>query len=84
MAPDPATPTHYMATSGVKTTLEAKLDQKDLDKLNKARNLKVILTTDTNNKHVTIRREDFLKIKAYLQLHPVVDIDVTVSENGIL
>lgn len=84
VAPDPATPTHYMATSGVKTTLEAKLDQKDLDKLNKARNLKVILTTDTNNKHVTIRREDFLKIKAYLQLHPVVDIDVTVSENGIL
>lgn len=84
VAPDPADHNRYMASSSVKSTIETVLHKNELDKFHQARTMRVTLRTDTNGKHVTIRRDDFLRIKGYLMVHPTVDIDISVTDNGIL
>ena len=75
---------NYVASSSVKTTVETMLVNSDLDKLDRAKNIHLTMRTDTDNKHVTMRRSDFLKIKAYLQVKPSVDVDIPITDNGIL
>jgi hypothetical protein len=75
---------NYVASSSVKTTVETMLVNSDLDKLDRAKNIHLTLRIDTDNKHVTVRRSDFLKIKAYLQVKPSVDVDIPITDNGIL
>lgn len=81
---NPANPAQYVAIQDKETTLEAVLDNNDIDKLSKAKILKVVLKTDSNNKHVAIRRSDYLKVRAYLITKPSVNIDAPITNGGIL
>lgn len=74
----------YRATGDRQTVVESVLSNSDIDKLSRARNMKVVLRTDSDNKHVVIRRTDFLRLKAYLQTNPTVHIDIPVTDGGIL
>lgn len=82
--PDPQDNNRFMAGESVRTVVEKKLTADELALLDDAKSLHLTLRIDTQNKHVTIRRSDFLKIKAYLQVRPTVDIDIAVTDNGIL
>nr|MBR1549671.1 hypothetical protein [Bacteroidales bacterium] len=82
--PDADDPNRYHASSSVVTTLDAILHQAELNMLDEARVMKVTLVTDTDSKHVTIRRDDFLRLKAYLMVRPTVDVNISVTDNGIL
>lgn len=81
---DPDDNQRYMTESSARTILEKKLTADELRLLEDAKTLTVTLRIDTQDKHVTIRRSDYLKIKAYLQVHPSVDIDIAVTNDGIL
>lgn len=82
--PDPQDNDRFMAGESVRTVVEKKLTADEQALLDDAKSLHLTLRIDTQNKHVTIHRSDFLKIKAYLQVRPTVDIDIAVTDNGIL
>lgn len=82
-SPDPSNP-QYVAGSDKETILDAILYDNDIDKLSQAKTLRLKLKVDTQNKHVCVRREDYMKFKAYLVTNPAVSIDIPITNNGIL
>jgi hypothetical protein len=62
------------------------MTQQNIDDLKRATAMRVSITVDSDNgnKSVAIKREDFLKVKAYLQVHPTATFDIPVTDGGIL
>ena len=83
LASNPANPTQFVAISEKESELNARLDNADMDKIHLAKNLKVDLTIDSDNKHVLIRRSDKLRLKGFLVVKPTVGVDIPVTDNGI-
>ena len=80
MANDPLV---YEAKNPTHKVIETQLSKTDIEKLKESKYLRVNVTVDSrddNNmlRHVTVKRSDYLKLKAYLQVHPTVDIDVQI------
>lgn len=65
-----------MSVISEQTELARYLTRNELDMMKQARSMNVKITLDSNSKHVVVRTDDFLKIKAYLQIHPQVNIDI--------
>lgn len=83
VGPSSDNPAILVAIGDRNTSAETVLNNNDIDKLNQARYIKVDLKTDSNNKHVSIRRSDFLKLKGYIIVKPSVNVDIPVIDNGI-
>lgn len=81
---NPDNTSQFIAISDKETTIEVVLNENDLKKLGDARTLRLNFTLDSEGKHVCIRRSDFLKIKAYLIINPDVNVDISVTDNGLL
>lgn len=73
MANDPLVEESVSPTS---TVLETTLNRSDIENLNNSKYLRVNIRVNSNNKHVAVKKSDMLKIKAYLQIHPTVGIDI--------
>lgn len=72
------------------TVVTMKLNKELLERLKNTRHLRfdMALHTDatgtTGNEHVKVRKTDYLKVKAMVKLHPSVNVDIPISEDGIL
>ena len=84
ISPVPEEPTIYYSSSPTVKELVKKFTASEIKKIPQAKKMRVNLLVGSNNKHVQIRRNDMLKLKAYLQVHPVADFDIEVSNNGLL
>lgn len=81
MADDPTT----MEATGVKQTIvRAMLNQDKLLKLKKARKLHMGLALSTGDGKVTVQRSNSLKVKASIQVHPSVTVDIPITDSPIL
>lgn len=81
-----ADPNVSQAIADSTTRLEVSMTQQNIDDLKRATAMRVSITVDSDNgnKSVAIKREDFLKVKAYLQVHPTATFDIPVTNGGIL
>ena len=84
VVPSSSDPNRFQASTSVQSSIDAILHQNEIAKFYQARTMKVTLKTDTNGKHVTIKRDDFLRIKAFLMIRPTVDVNISITDNGIL
>lgn len=75
----PGDPMSWYATTPTHTTLTTSLNSADLDKIKEAKTMKVILTLGSNNKHVLVDKDDYLKMRAYLLVHPTANIDISIN-----
>ncbi|MBR4229641.1 MAG: hypothetical protein IKR83_02910 [Bacteroidales bacterium] len=81
MDSDPST----LEASGVKTTVvRALLNQEKLRKLKDARKMHFGLAISSGAGKVAVQRSNSLKIRASVQVHPDVSVDIPVIENPIL
>lgn len=80
LAQDPSNPNTWHAVSPSHKVLMTELDEDDIEALNKATTLKVSIMVGSNNKHVAVKKDDYLKIKAFIQIHPTVDFDISVTD----
>ena len=81
----PGDPIIKQAVSPKTTMLEVDLDSADIEALKKCTKMRVsIMVATTNHEHVAIKRNDFLKLSAFIQVHPTAKIDIVVTENGIM
>lgn len=81
---DPNNPTRWEAVDTTNTIIKVRLNNDQLNDLTKAKKLKLRMVFDSNGKHVDIKTEDLLYMKAYLMVDPNINIDITLMENGIL
>ena len=71
----------FEAVAPTYDTLVAQLNRTVLDKLNESKYLQVDILVDSrdpqnNLRHVAVKTSDFLKMKAYLKVHPTVIVDI--------
>lgn len=59
-------------------TINTSLYKADLEKLKKAKTLKVYISVNSDNKHVTVKRSDVLMLKAYLKVHPDLTVNIKI------
>lgn len=90
LASNPANPSQYIAISEKETTLETRLTSADIDKLDRAKKMKVTIRIDSQNittgnyLHVCIRRSDYLRLKGFLIINPSLNVDIPLTNSGIL
>ena len=77
-APMAGDPLVEEAVSPTHKVLEVTLDKNDIEKFKEAKYMNVDFTVNSSNKHVTVKRSDYLNLKAYLQVHPSVDVNVQI------
>lgn len=73
---DPANPTA--------TTVSMKLDRDLLDRMKRTRHLRFDMALFTGDGHVKVSKTDYLKVKAFVRLHPSLGIDIPVTNDGLL
>ena len=74
-----------VAIAPTHTDFIATITDEQLDIINQARILQLRLHLRTaNGEHVAIKRDDFLRVKAYIQVQPDISFDIPVVDNGIL
>lgn len=78
-APSSDDPNTEVAVEGVRTPVVIAMNRQRLEQLRRAKKIRFDMLMTTGNKHVTIRRSDFLGIKIYLKLHPSAEIDIPIS-----
>ncbi len=78
-APSPDDPNTEVTVEGTRTPVVIAMNRERLNQLRRAKKIRFTMVMSTCNKHVTIRRSDFLGIKVYLRLHPTAEIDIPVS-----
>ncbi|MBR1766688.1 MAG: hypothetical protein IJ745_06595 [Bacteroidales bacterium] len=81
---NPNNPLDTVAFGSSRSILETHLDADDLQLLSQAKTIKVNLKINSRNTHVSIRRDDFLKIKVFLRVHPSVAVDISLTDDGLL
>lgn len=74
----------YRATTPKKTVLTTELNANDIKKLSESKVMKVFLNIDSGSKHVVVDKDDYLKVQAYLMIHPTTGIDIEISSNGLM
>ncbi len=67
-----------------KDTIVAQLNRTVLDQLNSSKYLRVDITVDSrdpnnNLQHVAVKRDDFLQLKAYLKVHPDINVNIELK-----
>lgn len=83
-APLDSDPTTLEATGITSTVVRAMLNQEKLRKLKDARKMRFGLAITSGPGKVAVQKSNSLKIKASIQVHPDVAIDIPVIENPIL
>lgn len=68
------------AVSPTRKVIEATLDANDLENLKNAKTLKVYVSVNSSNKHVTVKKTDVLLLKAYLEVHPALTVNISIKE----
>lgn len=90
LASNPANPSQYVAISEKETVIESPLSATDIDRLSDAKKMMVTLQIDSQNlttgnyMHVCIRKSDYLKLKGFLIFSPSFNVDIPVTNSGIL
>ena len=79
-APSPEDPTTEETVASTHSVVRIHADRTLLKNLRKSKKIRFNLNLATGNKHVSIRHDDYLKIKVYLQLHPSADIDIPIHD----
>lgn len=77
-------PTTLEATGVTQTIVRAKLNQEKLRKLKDARKMNIGLAISSGTGRVAVQKSNSLKIKASLQVHPSVAIDLPITDRPIL
>jgi hypothetical protein len=77
-APSPDDPTTNIAIADTTTRVVIAMNRQRLQQLRNAKKIRFDMQMATGNKHVSIRRSDYLKIKVYLKLHPEAVIDIPI------
>lgn len=80
----PGDPTSYYATGKTAHTIQSTLNEDQLDLLKKAKTMRLKVKMDSNNKHVQLKRSDFLTLKLYLIVSPSASFDIPVTNGGII
>ena len=75
-APMAGDPLVQEAVSPSHKVLEVTLNKSDIEQLKEAKYLRVNITVNSSNNHVTVKKSDYLEMKAYLQVHPTVGVDI--------
>lgn len=72
--------TTYQAIGSTQTNLVATLNTQSLEDLSNAKKIKIDLgvSTNDNDQHVSIMKDDFLKLRAYVKLHPSATFDIPI------
>ena len=72
--------TTYQAIGSTQTNLVATLNTQSLEDLSNAKKIKIDLgvSTNDNDQHVSIMKDDFLKMRAYVKLHPSATFDIPI------
>lgn len=83
-APLDSDPTTLGATGITTTTVRAMLNQEKLRKLKDARKMNIGLAISSGPGKVAVQRSNSLKIKASIQVHPSVSIDIPITETPII
>ncbi len=78
-APSPDDPNTEVTVEGTRTPVVIAMNRQRLNQLRRAKKIRFDMVMSTCDKHVTIRRSDYLGIKIYLKLHPSAEIDIPIS-----
>ena len=82
--PSPADPNAYVSAAPTHTDVKIHADKTLLNNLRRSKKIRFNLIMATGGRHVSIRHDDYLRIKVYLQLHPSATIDVPIVDHGLL
>lgn len=74
----PGSPDHE-AIGSTRGKIMAVLDYDKLKMLNEAKGMRFDLGIATNDGHAAIKRDDFLRLKAHLKVHPTISIDIPLT-----
>lgn len=79
-APTADDPMVEEAVSPTRTVLEVVLNKTDIENLKQAKTLKVNIRVNSGNKHVNVKKSDYLDLKAYLEVHPSLTVDISIKD----
>ena len=82
--PLPSDPSTLGATGTTRTIVRAMLNQQKLQLLKEARKMRISLAMSTGPGNVAVQRSNSLKVKASVQVHPSVGIDIPLFDKPIL
>lgn len=76
----------YVASGTTRTVVPIPIDEQRLHDLKDTRSLgfKLAIATDNGPNGVAISRTDHLNISAYIMVHPSVDVNINVTNQGLL
>ena len=77
---------HYIANGSTRTVVTVRLDEQRLRDMKNARSLgfKFAIATNNGSNNVSVKRYDFLAIKAYVMVHPQANIDIPLTNQGLI
>lgn len=77
---------HYVASGTRSTVIPVKLNEQRLRDLKQTKKIgfNFVLGTDNGPNNVAIRRDDYLNIKAYIMVHPQANINIPLTNQGLI
>ena len=77
---------HYVASGTRATVIPVPINEQRLRDLKQTKKIgfKLTLATDNGPNNVSIRRNDYLGINAYIKVHPQANVDIPLTNQGII
>lgn len=77
---------HYVASGTRATVIPVPISEQRLRDLKQTKKIgfKLTLATDNGPNNVSIRRDDYLGINAYIKVHPQANVDIPLTNQGII
>ncbi len=77
---------HYVSNGSTRTVVTVKLDEQRLRDLSATRKIgfNFAMATDNGSNNVSIRRDDYLYLKAFIMVHPQANIDIPLTNQGLI
>jgi hypothetical protein len=77
---------HYVASGTRATVIPVPINEQRLRDLKQTKKIgfKLTLATDNGPNNVSIRRDDYLGINAYIKVHPQANVDIPLTNQGII
>lgn len=72
------------AAGTTQSFIRVMLNNEQLESLKTCKKLLLVLNLDSEGKFVAIKKDDKLAIKAYLKVMPMLDVDISILDRGIL
>lgn len=77
---------HYISSGNTRTVVPITLNEQRLRDLNSTKKIgfNFALSTDNGPNNVSIRRDDFLFLKAFIMVHPKANVDIPLTNQGLI